>query len=97
MEIKIQPQRIISELPIEIIPGIGEAKKKVLNKIDIKTVEDLLYYFPRRYVDRSIHDQFFLQEGYLTLLVKIQSSYLAHGKKSRLVVQCRTIQGNPIS
>jgi hypothetical protein len=28
MEIKIQPQRIISELPIEIIPGIGEAKKK---------------------------------------------------------------------
>jgi len=97
MEIKIHPQRIISELPIEIIPGIGEAKKKVLNKIDIKTVEDLLYYFPRRYVDRSIHDQFFLQEGYLTLLVKIQSSYLAHGKKSRLVVQCRTIQGNPIS
>ena len=97
MEIKIQPHRIISELPIEIIPGIGEAKKKVLNKIDIKTVEDLLYYFPRRYVDRSIHDQFFLQEGYLTLLVKIQSSYLAHGKKSRLVVQCRTIQGNPIS
>ena len=97
MEIKIQPQRIISELPIEIIPGIGEAKKKVLNKIDIKTVEDLLYYFPRRYVDRSIHDQFFLQEGYLTLLVKIQSSYLAHGKKSRLVVQGRTIQGNPIS
>jgi ATP-dependent DNA helicase RecG len=97
MEIKIQPQRIISEIPIEIIPGIGEAKKKVLNKIDIKTIEDLLYYFPRRYVDRSIHDQFFLQEGYLTLLVKIQSSYLAHGKKSRLVVQCRTIQGNPIS
>lgn len=97
MEIKIQPHRIISELPIEIIPGIGEAKKKVLNKIDIKTVEDLLYYFPRRYVDRSIHDQFFLQEGYLTLLVKIQSSYLAHGKKSRLVVQGRTIQGNPIS
>ena len=97
MEIKIQPQRIISELPIEIIPGIGEAKKKVLNKIDIKTVEDLLYYFPRRYVDRSIHDQFFLQEGYLTLLVKIQSSYLAHGKKARLVVQCSTIQGNPIS
>jgi ATP-dependent DNA helicase RecG len=76
---------------------LGRQKKKVLNKIDIKTVEDLLYYFPRRYVDRSIHDQFFLQEGYLTLLVKIQSSYLAHGKKSRLVVQCRTIQGNPIS
>ncbi len=97
MEIKTQHQKFISDLSIDNVPGIGEAKKKALNKVDIKTVEDLLYYFPRRYVDRSIHEQFFLQEGYLTLLIKIQSSYLAHGKKSRLIVQCKTIQGNPIT
>jgi len=97
MEIKTQHQKFISDLSIDNVLGIGEAKKKALNKVDIRSVEDLLYFFPRRYVDRSIHDQFFLQEGYLTLLIKIQSSYLAHGRKSRLVVQCKTIQGNPIT
>lgn len=96
MAIKIHSSKIISDLPVEVLSGLGEAKKKVLNKINIKTIEDLLYYFPRRYVDRSIHDQFFLQEGPITLLVKIQSSYLAHGRKSRFIVNCKTIQGNPI-
>jgi ATP-dependent DNA helicase RecG len=97
MAVKIQKTNIISEIPIEILSGLGEKKKQALNKINIRTIEDLLYYFPRRYVDRSIHDQFFLQEGYITLLIIIQSSYLAHGKKSRLIVQCKTIHGIPLT
>ncbi len=90
-------QKSISELPISALSGIGDTKKKVLNKNEIITIEDLLYFFPRKYVDRNLHDMFFLREGYITLIVKIQSFYLAHGKKSRFIVQCKTLQGNPIT
>lgn len=38
--------------PVQHIKGVGPKKTKLLNKIDIKTVEDLLYYFPRSYEDR---------------------------------------------
>ncbi len=35
------------------IQQIGEYRSDALNQIGIKNVEDLLYYFPRRYLDRS--------------------------------------------
>ena len=40
--------------PVTDIRGIGPAKAEVLREeASIETVEDLLYYIPRRYVDRS--------------------------------------------
>lgn len=39
---------------IKFVPGVGPKKAETLNKdLDIFTVEDLLYYFPFRYIDRS--------------------------------------------
>lgn len=35
------------------INGIGEKKEHYLNKLNINTVEDLIYYFPREYEDRK--------------------------------------------
>ena len=35
------------------IKGVGPAKLGLLNRLDIETLEDLLYYFPRRHEDRS--------------------------------------------
>ncbi len=35
------------------LPGVGKYRTEVLHGIGIHTVEDLLYYFPRRYLDRS--------------------------------------------
>ena len=37
----------------QFIKGVGPRKIKLLNKLDIYTIEDLLYHFPRRYEDRS--------------------------------------------
>ena len=37
----------------QYVKGVGPARFKVLNRLGIYTVEDLLYYFPRRYEDRS--------------------------------------------
>ena len=37
---------------VQFVKGVGPRLAKVLEKINIYTVEDLLYYFPREYQDR---------------------------------------------
>lgn len=39
--------------PIELIPRIGSAYAKKLEKLGLSTVQDLLFYFPHRYEDFS--------------------------------------------
>jgi ATP-dependent DNA helicase RecG len=41
------------ENSVQYLKGIGPEKARVLASVGIKTVEDLLYYVPRRYLDRS--------------------------------------------
>ncbi|HXY74277.1 MAG TPA: DNA helicase RecG, partial [Dehalococcoidales bacterium] len=41
------------ELSVSVINGVGEAMTKKFNKLGLKTVRDLLYYFPNRHVDYS--------------------------------------------
>ncbi|MFA6360019.1 MAG: hypothetical protein WCX14_04815, partial [Dysgonamonadaceae bacterium] len=44
----------ILQTDIQFVPGVGPKRASVLNKeIDIFTLEDLLRYYPYRYVDRS--------------------------------------------
>ncbi len=38
---------------MQYLKGVGPKRAKLFKKINIDTVEDLLYYFPRRYEDRS--------------------------------------------
>jgi len=38
--------------PIETLNGIGEKKKQLLNRLGLKTYEDVLTHYPFRYVDR---------------------------------------------
>ncbi|MEW6100676.1 MAG: ATP-dependent DNA helicase RecG [Candidatus Omnitrophota bacterium] len=39
--------------PVQYLKGIGPKKARLFNKIGIKTIEDLLCHFPRRYEDRT--------------------------------------------
>ncbi|MCM8789518.1 MAG: ATP-dependent DNA helicase RecG [Candidatus Omnitrophica bacterium] len=39
--------------PIRFVKGIGPRRAKIFKKCGIETVEDILYYFPRRYEDRT--------------------------------------------
>ena len=44
------------ETPIQYIKGVGPRRAQALESINIFTIKDLLYYFPRKYLDRtSIH------------------------------------------
>lgn len=43
-----------SQTDIKFLAGVGPKKAEILNKeIDVFSVEDLLYYFPYKYIDRS--------------------------------------------
>ncbi|MFC1785453.1 OB-fold nucleic acid binding domain-containing protein, partial [Candidatus Neomarinimicrobiota bacterium] len=39
--------------PIQYLKGVGPKRSKALSRAGIETVEDLLYYFPRRHLDRT--------------------------------------------
>lgn len=39
--------------PLTILPNIGDAKSSLFHSLGIHKIQDLLYYFPRRYVDYS--------------------------------------------
>ncbi|HHV42581.1 MAG TPA: ATP-dependent DNA helicase RecG [Clostridiaceae bacterium] len=39
--------------PVNILPGIGAKKASLFEKLGLKTVQDLLYFFPRDYEDWS--------------------------------------------
>ncbi|NOZ56659.1 MAG: ATP-dependent DNA helicase RecG [Calditrichaeota bacterium] len=81
-------QRPLSEIPVAAVPGVGTTKAKALRKIGVETVEDLLYYFPRRYLDRSdiraIKD---LEVGTdATVVGRVVSAQIQRGRRSRFVL-----------
>jgi ATP-dependent DNA helicase RecG len=45
--------KTVNDIDVQYVKGIGGVRAKMLNKIGIYTVQDLLDYIPRRYLDRS--------------------------------------------
>ncbi|MDD4953685.1 MAG: ATP-dependent DNA helicase RecG [Candidatus Omnitrophica bacterium] len=67
------------DAPIRYLKGIGPKRAQSFNAIGINTVEDLLYYFPRRYQDRShLTTIAALKEGEIQT---IKAQVLARGQK----------------
>ena len=62
----------LRDISVQYIKGVGPARKKILQHLGIESVEDLLYFMPRRYEDRR----------HLTPLaqVKVGEFQLATGK-----------------
>lgn len=44
--------RSLSDISIRYVKGVGPARKKLFANLGIESLEDLLYFFPRRYEDR---------------------------------------------
>ena len=44
--------KTLQDISIQFVKGVGPARKKLFSNLGIETVEDLLYFFPRRYEDR---------------------------------------------
>lgn len=79
-----------SQTDIKYLSGVGPKKAEILNKeIDVFSVEDLLYYFPYKYIDRS--RIYFIHEidgnmPYIQLKGRITAfETFGEGRKKRLV------------
>lgn len=84
---------------IQFLPGVGPVKGDLLrNEINIHTYEDLLYYFPYRYVDKSkfykvneIHPDL----PYIQIQGRIKKyAYIGAGRKKRLLAVFGDETGN---
>lgn len=69
----------------------NESQRKILSRRGIRTVEDVLFYFPSRYIDRSqLLDLKTVQRGDLvTFIGTVVKSEVKYGRKRRLVVSCK--------
>lgn len=73
---------------IQYLKGVGPRKGEVLKKNGVKTVFDLFYYVPRKYIDRSqitpIKD---VAEGMtVTVIGTVAAAGITRGRKNRFVV-----------
>ena len=55
---------------VKCLKGVGSKKEMLLAKLGIRTIEDLLYFFPRDYQDRRSAKAFFDLENGETALAK---------------------------
>lgn len=85
-------------MDVTCIKGVGPKKAKLLNKLNIFTVRDLLYYFPRGYEDRSelkrIHEVSDGEAAYLELkIVSTPRFYYIRKGQTLLRVQSEDASG----
>jgi len=88
--------------PIHLLPNIGLKRAEIFNSIGIRTVKDLLFFFPHKHLDRrNIVDSeklaHYLATGYegeVTIVAKVYSNdLLRYGKKHVLKVTMKDEKG----
>lgn len=52
IQTKVNP-RILKDTSVQYVKGVGPRRAQLLERLGIKTLEDILYYFPWRYEDRK--------------------------------------------
>jgi ATP-dependent DNA helicase RecG len=76
--------------PVSAVPGLGPKRVEALNESGIQNIGDLLYYFPRTYIDRSRLYPISDLEKFLgktcTICAAIKRIRFEPGRKSRLRV-----------
>ncbi len=77
-----------ADIEVKFVKGVGPRVAELLNKVNVFTIEDLLYYFPRRYLDYNnrlkIRD---LKEGQeATVIGHIQSINAYSSQKKNLSI-----------
>ncbi len=80
----------LSKISVETLKGVGPKLKEKLAKLQIETLQDLLFHLPHRYEDRTqVKPVIETQDGERVMLrVTVQHSQVQYGKRRSLV--CRT-------
>ncbi len=92
------PSRIDFLSPLSVIPGLGDRRVRALKESGITNIGDLLYHFPRRYIDRSVITPIGMLEQkldqYCTVIGTITKTRLEPGKRKRLRIQITDESGS---
>ncbi len=74
--------------PVQYLKGIGDKRARKLNEIGIHTILDLLYYFPRRYLDRSniVKISDLRMDIMATVVGKVQFCGIKSGRRKRFIL-----------
>lgn len=76
------------EWPVDRIPGIGQKRAVALQNAGIYTIGDLVYYFPRRYLDRSTVTQInrLKPDQEVTVVARVIQFTVQKGRRNRFVL-----------
>ncbi len=86
-------KRLVSETEIKFLKGVGPRRAEALASVGVNTPLDLLYYFPRKYLDRSriikIKDaqSALLTPDEVTFVGRIKSLYVKRGGRQFLFLR----------
>lgn len=81
---------------IQSLKGVGPARSEALISIGITTVQDLLYFIPRRYIDRStiLTIQQLQVDMIATVIGRVTSVGVRPGRRSFLTLSLQDTTGN---
>ena len=73
---------------VQYLKGVGPRRAQILNGIGVHCIRDLLYYLPRRYIDRSMIVPIGSLKANMTATVigKVMGSGILMGRRKRLEV-----------
>jgi ATP-dependent DNA helicase RecG len=76
------------EAPVTTVRGIGAKQSQLLAKLDLHTIEDMLYFFPHRYDDyselKTIKDLTYGEEVTILAWVKNVKTFTTRNKKRKI-------------
>lgn len=74
--------------------AIPESKEKQLNKVGIECVEDLLLFFPRKYIDRTQITPIMPQDKESVLLLRVDKVRKTNSKAMLVIADCVDVHSN---
>ena len=74
--------------PLQYVKGVGPKKAEFLHTIGINSVKDILFYFPRSYLDRTTVTDIakLTPDTYVTIIGRVKSHGMLYGRKKRYEV-----------
>jgi ATP-dependent DNA helicase RecG len=79
---------------IQFIKGVGEARAKAMAKLEIKTLRDLICFFPRAYEDRTVMKPISMlmpDETVCVLAMAASTPRLSHVRKGLDLVKLKVV------
>jgi ATP-dependent DNA helicase RecG len=87
--------------PVGTVPGLGAKRVQALSELGITTLGDLLYHFPRRFIDRSVTTPIAAcgadaigSPTQVTVIATITKTRIERGRRARLRVQLTDDSGS---